>query len=727
MPLLAALAVAGSLAGKRVAPAGPGTFRTDTPTFVVLLLGVIVIVGALTFFPALLLGPIVQGLTPSCSEMRMRDLTASAIAVVVLSRSIFGLAYPLATTGVARCCSPARPTAARSSAMARSVGSKLIAQEFTEEAERGTGKPHASPTRAIPARPSATGYSADVTFFNNLGPNNTELRGCSTTTSRGLHGARGSVQPGAERADVPVDAVTTSASGVDPTSRRPTRGSRRTESPRCAASPRAGPRLVDEHTDGRALGVLGEPGVNVLELNLALDEEALVTRAPRSRVHRRDAAAGDRSAASRSSIRAWMIHNPVMFVVEVGAVITTVGWLIQVFGGEPLGGGDEPAWFTFAVAIWLWLTVAVRNFAEALAEGRGKAQADALRAMRTETVARLRDGGTGPATELAKGDVVVVEAGEVIPGDGTVIEGIASVDESAITGESAPVIREAGGDRSRGHRRHPRALRPDRGRDHPGARQELPRPDDRPGRGRQPAQDPERDRARHPARRPHAGLPGRRRHPAPVRRVRRAPTVSIATLIALLVALIPTTIGALLSAIGIAGMDRLVRRNVLALSGRAVEASGDVDVLLLDKTGTITLGNRQATEFLPMPGVDRGRARRGRPVRLARRRDARGALDRRARQAVRDPRARARRRTRSFVPFTRRDADERRRPQRQPASARAPATRSSPWSSERRPGAAGAAAERSTRSPARAARRWRSPATARCSASSTSRTWSRRG
>ncbi len=139
----------------------------------------------------------------------------------------------------------------------------------------------------------------------------------------------------------------------------------------------------------------------------------------------------------------WMFHNPVMFVVEIGALITTVGWAIQIGGGEPLGGGDEPAWFTGVVATWLWLTVLFGNLAEALAEGRGKAQAAALRAMRTETIARLRDGGEKPASELAKGDVVVVEAGETIPGDGTVIEGIASVDESAVTGESAPVIREA--------------------------------------------------------------------------------------------------------------------------------------------------------------------------------------------------------------------------------------------------------------------------------------------
>ncbi|MDX6701246.1 MAG: potassium-transporting ATPase ATP-binding subunit, partial [Baekduia sp.] len=142
------------------------------------------------------------------------------------------------------------------------------------------------------------------------------------------------------------------------------------------------------------------------------------------------------------------VRNPVMFVVEIGALISTGAWAIQLFGGTSLGGGHEPAWFTFTVAVWLWLTVVFANMAEALAEGRGKAQADALRSMRSDTTARLRDGSTRPAAELHRGDVVVVEAGEVIPGDGTVIEGIASVDESAITGESAPVIRESGGDRS---------------------------------------------------------------------------------------------------------------------------------------------------------------------------------------------------------------------------------------------------------------------------------------
>ncbi|MDX6713923.1 MAG: potassium-transporting ATPase ATP-binding subunit [Baekduia sp.] len=296
------------------------------------------------------------------------------------------------------------------------------------------------------------------------------------------------------------------------------------------------------------------------------------------------------------------VRNPVMFVVEIGAVITTGGWLIQVFGGSSLGGGHEPAWFTFTVAFWLWLTVVFANLAEALAEGRGKAQADTLRAMRSDTTARMRDGSARPAAELHRGDVVSVEAGEVIPGDGTVIEGIASVDESAITGESAPVIRESGGDRS-AVTGGTRVLS-----DHI-----LVEITQEPG-------ESFLDRM--------IGLvegAQRRKTPneialnillagltivflvvvatlLPFARFAGS-DISLTALIALLVALIPTTIGALLSAIGIAGMDRLVRRNVLALSGRAVEASGDVDVLLLDKTGTITLGNRQAAELVPMPGV----------------------------------------------------------------------------------------------------------------------------
>jgi potassium-transporting ATPase ATP-binding subunit len=295
------------------------------------------------------------------------------------------------------------------------------------------------------------------------------------------------------------------------------------------------------------------------------------------------------------------VRNPVMFVVELGAAITTVTWCIQVFGGRTLGGTD-PAWYTFVISCWLWLTVIFANLAEAFAEGRGRAQADTLRAMRQETVARMEDGSTRPASELSKGDIVVVEAGELIPGDGTVIEGIATVDESAITGESAPVVRESGGDRSAvtGGTR----VLSDR------IVVEITQEPGQSFLDRMITLVEGAERRKTPNEvalnillagltlifmivvatlRPFGLFAGT--------------SISDTSLISLLVALIPTTIGALLSAIGIAGIDRLVRRNVLALSGRAVEASGDVDVLLLDKTGTITIGNRLASDFIPMPGV----------------------------------------------------------------------------------------------------------------------------
>jgi K+-transporting ATPase ATPase B chain len=294
-----------------------------------------------------------------------------------------------------------------------------------------------------------------------------------------------------------------------------------------------------------------------------------------------------------------LVRNPVIFIVEVGSVVVTVIFLRDLFGGD----GSEPLWFTGVVCLWLWLTVLFANFAEAVAESRGKAQANALRSMRQTTFARLRDGREVAAPELQRGDVVVVEAGEIIPADGEILEGVGSVDESAITGESAPVIREAGGDRSAvtGGTR----LLSDR---------LVIEVSQEPGRSfldRMIALVEGAERRKTPNEialnillagltitflaatvtlKPFADYAGTE--------------LSQTVLIALLVALIPTTIGALLSAIGIAGMDRLVQRNVLAMSGRAVEASGDVDVLLLDKTGTITLGNRQAAEFLPLSGVD---------------------------------------------------------------------------------------------------------------------------
>ncbi len=297
-----------------------------------------------------------------------------------------------------------------------------------------------------------------------------------------------------------------------------------------------------------------------------------------------------------------MIKNPVMFVVEIVAVLTTVIFL------RDLGTGGAHLGFTFQIILWLWVTVLFANFAEAVAEGRGKAQAATLRKARTETAAKrlatlnATNWQVVAAPELKQGDIVLVEAGDLIPSDGDVIEGIASVDELAITGESAPVIRESGGDRSAvtGGTR----VLSDWIKVRITATQGSTFLD-----------------------RMIALVEGAERQKTPneialnillagltiifVIAVATIPsfatyaggTVSVVILVALFVALIPTTIGALLSAIGIAGMDRLVRFNVLAMSGRAVEAAGDVDTLLLDKTGTITLGNRQATDFLPLAGV----------------------------------------------------------------------------------------------------------------------------
>ncbi|MEU9165947.1 potassium-transporting ATPase subunit KdpB [Streptomyces sp. NPDC048424] len=289
-----------------------------------------------------------------------------------------------------------------------------------------------------------------------------------------------------------------------------------------------------------------------------------------------------------------MIKSPVMFVVLIGSVVTTV-----------LAIKDPTDWFGWAITVWLWLTTIFANLAEAVAEGRGKAQADTLRKAKTDTVARRLNGQTEeqvPGTELRIGDLVVCEAGDIIPGDGDVVEGVASVDESAITGESAPVIRESGGDRS--------AVT--------GGTKVLSdriviKITTKPG-------ETFIDRMI-------ALVEGAARQKTPneialnillasltivflLAVVTLQPFAvyadakqSMIVLTALLVCLIPTTIGALLSAIGIAGMDRLVQRNVLAMSGRAVEAAGDVSTLLLDKTGTITLGNRQASEFVPVKGT----------------------------------------------------------------------------------------------------------------------------
>lgn len=296
-----------------------------------------------------------------------------------------------------------------------------------------------------------------------------------------------------------------------------------------------------------------------------------------------------------------MIKNPVMFVVEVVAALTTVIFVRNlVTGGEDLG-------FTFQIILWLWFTVLFANFAEAVAEGRGKAQAESLKKTRTETQAKLLTGSDltyrmVPGTSLKIGDIVLVEAGDTIPSDGEVIEGVASVNEAAITGESAPVIRESGGDRSavtggtqvlsdwirvritaaQGSTFIDRMIKLVEGAERQKTPNEIAL---------------------------NILLAGLTiifvfaTVTIPSYAAYAGGSVSVIVLVALFVTLIPTTIGALLSAIGIAGMDRLVRFNVLAMSGRAVEAAGDVDTLLLDKTGTITLGNRQATSFRPVAGV----------------------------------------------------------------------------------------------------------------------------
>ena len=303
---------------------------------------------------------------------------------------------------------------------------------------------------------------------------------------------------------------------------------------------------------------------------------------------------------------ALLIKNPVIFIVAIGSFLTTLIVLIGIFQGNFSS-------FNLNIAIWLWFTVLFANFSEAIAEGRGKAQADSLRKNRTQTLARKMVGKQEVsinATELKKGDIVVCEAGDVIPSDGEVIEGIASVDESAITGESAPVIRESGGDRS--------AVT---GGTKVISDQILIRITSEPGntfidRMISLVEGAKRQKT------PNeialsilisgltiifllavATLPAFFSYSLSASGLPESQNLTLPVLIALLVCLIPTTIGGLLSAIGISGMDRLLQRNVIATSGRAIEAAGDVDVLLLDKTGTITLGNRMATNFIPAEGV----------------------------------------------------------------------------------------------------------------------------
>ena len=469
---------------------------------------------------------------------------------------MLGLAYPLVITGVAQVAFPRQGR--RLAHRARRQGRRLHA-----------ARPATSRTRPryFQPRPSATGYSATATFFSNRGPNQR-----SRVLPRRLDAYLALEQPydpgltaGARARrrghDLGLGRRPAHLRGQRGHPGAPRRAVRGLPLARVAA-------LIADNTDGRFLGLFGEPGVNMTELNLALDQEASMTpQRSRSAPSRRPALARSQARPAGPGPQPRDVRRRARRADDDRRLAD------PALRRHSLGGGTSPRWFTFTVTVWLWLTVVFANLAEALAEGRGSAQADALRAMRTDTVARVHDGTTRAAAELHSGDVVVVEAGEVIPGDGTVIEGIASVDESAITGESAPVIRESGGDRSAvtGGTR----VLSDR------IVVEITQEPGQSFLDRMIALVEGAERRKTPNEIALGILLAaltlvflrRRRDAAAVRARSRTPTISITTLIALLVALIPTTIGALLSAIGIAGMDRLVRRNVLALSGRAVEAS----------------------------------------------------------------------------------------------------------------------------------------------------------
>ena len=435
-------------------------------------------------------------------------------------------------------------------------------------------------------------------------------------------------------------------------------------------------------------------------------------------------------------------RNPVMFIVEIGAVWSTILAII------------DPSWFAWLIVVWLWLTVVFANLAEAVAEGRGKAQAESLRRTKTATMARRLVGWTpgAPGREeevaaplLQQGDIVVVEAGQTIPGDGDVVEGIASVDESAITGESAPVIRESGGDRSAVT--GGTTVLSDR---------IVVKITQKPGESfidRMIALVEGANRQKTPneialnillasltiifvfavATLQPLAIYSKANNPGvPDTLALNGNGVTGIVMVALLVCLIPTTIGALLSAIGIAGMDRLVQRNVLAMSGRAVEAAGDVNTLLLDKTGTITLGNRQAAAFVPLTGVTAealadaaqlsslaDETPEGRSIVVFAKQEyglrARtpGELD-----------------TRALGRVQRHHTDVRRRPRRAHAAQGRGQLGRRVGAHRRRPRVRPNSATSSTASPPRAAPRWSSArsstARRRCSASSTSRTSSSR-
>ena len=405
LPIILVLAVAGSLAGKKVSPAGPGHDAHRHPDL---------------RHPAdrgrdpgrrphLLPRPPAR---PDRAEpdhealLRCAAWSLTSILAVIVFTLVFGLAYPLAMTGISQVVFPGKADGSKLTVNGKLVGSSLIGQSFSRPVIGKNGKPKLDEEgeevlvpdkRYFQPRPSETGYSASVTYFSNSGPNSVEEREAVREALAAYVKLEKPYDKSLTKEDVPVDAITMSGSGVDP---EISEANALIQAHRIAAVRKLPlskvEELISDHTSSRFLGVFGEPGVNVLQLNLALDEEAPTQMTTETQA---------RSLFDPEILRPALLEslrkldprvqarNPVMFVVEIGAVITTVAWLIQVFGGKPLGGGHEPAWFTFTRLVWLWLTVVFANLAEALAEGRGRAQAASLRAMRTETTAKLRDGG----------------------------------------------------------------------------------------------------------------------------------------------------------------------------------------------------------------------------------------------------------------------------------------------------------------------------------------------
>ena len=426
---------------------------------------------------------------------------------------VLGVAYPLAMTGVAQVLFPGSSDGSLVKRDGKTVGSKLIGQDFSKN--KGY----------FQSRPSVTDYNPSGTYFNNQGPNQQDLADQLKGFVKDYLKRERPYTPNLTAAQIPPDAVTTSASGVDP---QISEANARIQANRVAKE-RNLP-LDRVHADRRRPRQPAAVRARRAEVDqrprtstsLSIEEASMTDRPERSLFERDILKAAIVASFGKLDPRQ-VARNPVMFVVEVGAILSTLIWIVQAFGGDPPGGGGDPAWFTFTVAIWLWLTVVFANFAEAIAEGRGKAQADTLRAMRTETVAKLRDGQTQAGLRARQGRRGRGRGRRGDPRRRHRHPGHRlgrRVGDHRRVGPGDPRVRRRP---QRRHRRHARALGPHRGRDHAGARAVVHRADDQARRGRRAAQDAERDRALDPARRPDDRLPRRsrsrcgrsRRSPAP--------------------------------------------------------------------------------------------------------------------------------------------------------------------------------------------------------------------